>query len=88
MAHNWRPYRGNNLGYREDNTQDHTPGCGARRDKDTEEKQHRSVRESPESLRRDIEALRRDLGATRAWCLGLEEELARLRAMLQPTDRG
>ena len=68
--------------------QDHTSGCGARRDKDTEEKQHRSVRESPASLRRDIEALRHDLGATRAWCLGLEEELARLRAMLQPTDQG
>jgi len=35
-----------------------------------------------DTLERDVDVLRRDLAATRAWCIGLEEELGRLRAML------
>jgi hypothetical protein len=33
-------------------------------------------------LEGEVAVLRRDLAATRAWCIGLEEELGRLRAML------
>jgi hypothetical protein len=36
-----------------------------------------------EALRREVEQLQRQLAATRAWCLGLEEEQTRLGAMLQ-----
>ena len=35
-----------------------------------------------DTLEGDVDLLRRDLAATRAWCIGLEEELGRLRAML------
>jgi hypothetical protein len=42
-----------------------------------------SVVEAIETLRRDVEQLQRQLAATRAWCVGLEEEQARLGAMLQ-----
>jgi hypothetical protein len=41
-----------------------------------------SVVEAIETLRRDVEQLQRQLAATRAWCLGLEEEQARLGAMV------
>jgi hypothetical protein len=39
-----------------------------------------------DTLERDVDVLRRDLAATRAWCIGLEEELGRLRAMLHNTN--
>ena len=39
-----------------------------------------------DTLERDVNVLRRDLAATRAWCIGLEEELGRLRAMLHNTN--
>jgi hypothetical protein len=42
-----------------------------------------SLVEAIETLRRDIEQLQRQLAATRAWCVGLEEEQTRLDAMLQ-----
>jgi hypothetical protein len=42
-----------------------------------------SVVEAIETLRRDVEQLQRRLAATRAWCVGLEEEQTRLGAMLQ-----
>ena len=35
-----------------------------------------------DTLEREVDLLRRDLAATGAWCIGLEEELGRLRAML------
>jgi hypothetical protein len=42
-----------------------------------------SLGEAIETLRRDVEQLQRQLAATRAWCVGLEEEQTRLGAMLQ-----
>jgi hypothetical protein len=39
--------------------------------------------EAIETLRQELEQLQRQLAATRAWCLGLEEEQVRLGAMLQ-----
>ena len=42
-----------------------------------------SLVEAIKTLRRDVEQLQRQLAATRAWCLGLEEEQTRLGAMLQ-----
>jgi hypothetical protein len=39
--------------------------------------------ETIETLRRELERLQRQPAATRAWCLGLEEEQVRLGAMLQ-----
>jgi hypothetical protein len=39
--------------------------------------------EAIKTLRRDVEQLQRQLAATRAWCVGLEEEQSRLGAMLQ-----
>jgi len=42
-----------------------------------------SLVEAIEALRREVEQLQRQLAATRAWCLGLEEEQTRLGAMLQ-----
>ncbi len=42
-----------------------------------------SFGEAIETLRRDVEQLQRQLAATRAWCVGLEEEQTRLGAMLQ-----
>ena len=42
-----------------------------------------SLVEAIEALRREVEQLQRQLAATRAWCLGLEEEQMRLGAMLQ-----
>ena len=44
-----------------------------------------SLVEAIETLRREVEQLQRQLAATRAWCLGLEEEQTRLGAMLQGT---
>ena len=41
-----------------------------------------SLGEAIETLRRDVEQLQRQLAATRAWCIGLEEEQMRLSAML------
>jgi hypothetical protein len=41
--------------------------------------------EAIETLRRELEQLQWQLAATRAWCLGLEEEQMRLGAMLQAT---
>jgi hypothetical protein len=41
-----------------------------------------SLVEAIETLRRDVEQLQRQLAATRAWCVGLEEEQTRLDAML------
>jgi hypothetical protein len=42
-----------------------------------------SLVEAIKTLRRDVEQLQRQLAATRAWCVGLEEEQSRLGAMLQ-----
>ena len=42
-----------------------------------------SLVEAIKTLRRDVEQLQRQLAATRAWCVGLEEEQIRLGAMLQ-----
>jgi prefoldin subunit 5 len=42
-----------------------------------------SLVEAIETLRRDVEQLQRQLAATRAWCVGLEEEQTRLDAKLQ-----
>jgi hypothetical protein len=50
-----------------------------------------SLVEAIKTLRRDVEQLQRQLAATRAWCVGLEEEQSRLGAMLQAvgwTTRG
>jgi hypothetical protein len=41
-----------------------------------------SVVEAIETLRRDVDQLQRQLAATRAWCVGLEEEQSRLGDML------
>ena len=46
-----------------------------------------SLVEAVKTLRRDVEQLQRQLAATRAWCLGLEEEQMRLGAMLQAAGR-
>jgi hypothetical protein len=40
-----------------------------------------------ETLRREVEQLQGQLAATRAWCLGLEEEQMRLGAMLLAAGR-
>jgi hypothetical protein len=42
-----------------------------------------SLVEAIKTLCRDLEQLQRQLAATRAWCVGLEEEQSRLGAMLQ-----
>jgi hypothetical protein len=42
-----------------------------------------SVVEAIKTLRRDMEQLQRQLAATRAWCVGLEEEQTRLGALVQ-----
>jgi prefoldin subunit 5 len=42
-----------------------------------------SLAEAIETLRRDVEQLQRQLAATRAWCVGLEEEQTRLDAKLR-----
>jgi len=47
----------------------------------------KSVVEAIETLRRDVEQLQRQLAATRAWCVGLEEEQMRLGAMLLAAGR-
>jgi hypothetical protein len=46
-----------------------------------------SVVEAINALRRDVEQLQRQLAATRAWCVGLEEEQVRLGAMLLAAGR-
>jgi hypothetical protein len=46
-----------------------------------------SLGEAIETLRRDVEQLQRQLAATRAWCVGLEEEQMRLGAMLLAASR-
>jgi hypothetical protein len=46
-----------------------------------------SVVEAIEALCREVEQLQRQLAATRAWCLGLEEEQMRLGAMLLTAGR-
>ena len=46
-----------------------------------------SLVEAIKTLRRDVEQLQRQLAATRAWCIGLEEEQMRLGAMLLATSR-
>ena len=46
-----------------------------------------SLVEAIEALRREVEQLQRQLAATRAWCLGLEEEQMRLGAMLVAAGR-
>ena len=46
-----------------------------------------SLVEAIEALRREVEQLQRQLAATRAWCLGLEEEQVRLGAMLLAAGR-
>jgi hypothetical protein len=46
-----------------------------------------SLVEAIETLRRDVEQLQRQLAATRAWCVGLEEEQMRLGAMLLAAGR-
>jgi len=43
--------------------------------------------EAIETLRRDVKQLQRQLAATRAWCVGLEEEQMRLGAMLLAAGR-
>jgi hypothetical protein len=42
-----------------------------------------SLVEAIKTLCREVEQLQRQLAATRAWCLGLEEEQTRLDAKLQ-----
>jgi hypothetical protein len=44
------------------------------------------VVEAIETLRREVVQLQQQLAATRAWCIGLEEEQTRLGAMLRATD--
>ena len=46
-----------------------------------------SLVEAIEALRREVEQLQRQLAATRAWCVGLEEEQMRLGAMLPAAGR-
>ena len=46
-----------------------------------------SLMEAIEALRWEVEQLQRQLAATRAWCLGLEEEQMRLGAMLVAAGR-
>jgi hypothetical protein len=46
-----------------------------------------SLVEAIEALRREVEQLQRQLAATRAWCVGLEEEQMRLGAMLLAAGR-
>jgi Ribonuclease G/E len=46
-----------------------------------------SLVEAIEALRREVEQLQRQLAATRAWCLGLEEEQMRLGAILLGAGR-
>ena len=46
-----------------------------------------SLVEAIQTLRREVEQLQRQLAATRAWCLGLEEEQVRLGAMLLAAGR-
>jgi hypothetical protein len=46
-----------------------------------------SLVEAIDNLRREVEQLQRQLAATRAWCLGLEEEQIRLGAMLLADGR-
>ena len=46
-----------------------------------------SLVEAIQALRREVEQLQRQLAATRAWCLGLEEEQMRLSSMLLAADR-
>ena len=46
-----------------------------------------SLVEAIEALRREVEQLQRQLAATRAWCIGLEEEQMRLGAMLLAAGR-
>ena len=46
-----------------------------------------SLVEAIKTLRQDVEQLQRQLAATRAWCLGLEEEQVRLGAMLLVASR-
>jgi hypothetical protein len=46
-----------------------------------------SLVEAIEALRREVEQLQRQLAATRAWCIGLEEEQTRLGAMLLAAGR-
>jgi hypothetical protein len=46
-----------------------------------------SLVEAIKTLRREVEQLQRQLAATRAWCLGLEEEQMRLGAMLLAAGR-
>jgi hypothetical protein len=46
-----------------------------------------SLVEAIKTLRRDVEQLQRQLAATRAWCVGLEEEQVRLGAMLLAAGR-
>ena len=41
-----------------------------------------SLVEAIEALRREVEQLQRQLAATRAWCVGLEEEQMRLGSIL------
>jgi hypothetical protein len=43
--------------------------------------------EAIEALRREVEQLQRQLAATRAWCVGLEEEQSRLSARLLAAGR-
>jgi len=46
-----------------------------------------AVVEAIEALHRDVEQLQRQLAATRAWCVGLEEEQTRLGALVQGCGR-
>jgi hypothetical protein len=46
-----------------------------------------SLAEAIETLRRDVEQLQRQLAATRAWCVGLEEEQMRLGVILLAAGR-
>jgi len=46
-----------------------------------------SVVEAIKILRRDMEQLQRQLAATRAWCVGLEEEQTRLSELVRAAAR-
>jgi hypothetical protein len=61
-------------------------GCAPWGSKRSDGVAEESLVEAIEALRREVEQLQRQLAATRAWCIGLEEEQTRLGAMLRTTD--
>ena len=62
-------------------------GCAPWRSKRRDGVTDESLVEAIEALRREVEQLQWQLAATRAWCVGLEEEQVRLGAMLLAAGR-